>query len=218
MLDLGGQTRPGGPPAGVVQVGEAPVRDDDVGQRVGRVVDLPEHGVVGVPQRHLQQTDAVAAIAHRRYHPPPALVVRVHVLALAPQDRVVDGALQIDRFLGVLQVTVGRRGQAQQPLLHEIDEQERHAVGPEALAQIVCDHADGLPGGADSAAVRSSPSSRFLPSMATSLRLSPLMPRVSSTSPAGLSRLAATSPSGRRPRAVDSVASRGARAPRAACG
>lgn len=100
----------------VVQVGEPPVRDDDVGKRVGRVTYLTQHGVVGALQGHFQDTQAVAAVGDRRDDPPAALAVRFHMLALAAQDLFVDAALQVDRPAVVRVVGVSAdRGQPYQP-------------------------------------------------------------------------------------------------------
>lgn len=112
---------------------------------MGRFADLPKHGVVGGLQGHLQKADAVAAVGDRRDDAPPALAVRFHILALAPQDAVVDAALQVDR-LGVVRDLTTRRGEPYQPLTDEVDEQERHGLGTEPLLQIVRHHVNGLTG------------------------------------------------------------------------
>lgn len=129
-------------PAQVVEVGETAVRDDDVGQCVRRVANLPEHGVVGGLQGHLQDADAVTTVGDRRDDTPSTLAVRFHMLALAAQDAVVDAALQSDR-LGSVRDVVGR-GEPYQPLTYEVDEQERHPLRAEPLLQIVRNHIDGL--------------------------------------------------------------------------
>jgi len=135
VLDLRGQAGLGGAPAQMVEVGETPVRDDDVGQRVGRVADLPEHGVVGGLQGQLQQADAVAPVGDRCDDAPSALAVGFHVLALALQHAVVDAVLKGDRI-----VEVGGfpscRGEPYQALADEVDEQEGHPLRTEPLAQI----------------------------------------------------------------------------------
>ncbi len=110
-----------------------------------RVADLSQHGVVGGLQRHLQDADAVSAVADRRDDAPPALTVRPHLLTLALQHTVVHAALQVQPLTGLLGLTTGR-GKTYQPLTDEVHEQKGHALRTEPLLQVMCHHVDRLTG------------------------------------------------------------------------
>ncbi len=144
VLDLRGQAGPGGAPAQMVQIGEAAVRDDDVGQRVGGLADLPERGLAPGLQRHLQHADAVAPVGDRCDDPPAAVRGGFDVLALTLQDLIVETSPQLD---GLGRVVCGTgRGQAHQALTYQVNEQERHPLRPQTLLQVMSHHVDGLTG------------------------------------------------------------------------
>lgn len=128
----------------MVEVGEAAVRDDDVRQHVRRLADLLQREVVGVLQGHLKDPEAVAPVGDRCDHVPPALGARPHVLPLAAQDLVVDGAPQCEGRGPAGVLLVPGRCQPHQLLADEIGEQEGHPLRPEPLLQITCHHVDGL--------------------------------------------------------------------------
>ena len=68
VLDLCGQRQPDRPPSPLVQICEAPVGDDEVAQGASRVGDNGLRHLVGRRgQRHLEHTDSVAAVGHRRH-------------------------------------------------------------------------------------------------------------------------------------------------------
>lgn len=103
MLDLGGQRQPCGASAPFVQIGEAPVDDHHVGQRMGGLDDeLHDAAVREGGHGQLQQTDCIPAVGHRcndldraRSSFPRLLATR-HVRLLGTDHPLVDRAAQLD--------------------------------------------------------------------------------------------------------------------------
>lgn len=142
-LDLRGEADRGGAVAPVVEVGEAPVGDDDVRQRVRGVLDLGAYAGRHLGEEDLQDAEGVAAVGDRGQHPMPVLAVCRHDDVLAEQNVVVDtAARERDLFGRLLARLCGGVVDPQQASaddvddVDDVDEQERHVPGVEPVAQI----------------------------------------------------------------------------------
>lgn len=91
-LDLRCQADRSGAVAPVVEVGEAAVGHDDVGQRVRGLLDLRQHFLAHDVEEQLQYADGVTAVGNRSEQALPR-PVRLHLhQLLCTQDLVVDAA------------------------------------------------------------------------------------------------------------------------------
>lgn len=97
VLDLGRQVQGPRAAAPLVDIGEGPVRDDDVGQGVRGRTDLPHRVFVGaIGEEELQQPDRVAAVGHGRHDPDRSGALPLHGRPLCAHHVPVEGAGQGD--------------------------------------------------------------------------------------------------------------------------
>ena len=109
VLDLGGERQPDGALPPLEQVGEPPVGDDDVRQRVRGERDVGERLLVrGLGEAQLQHADRLAAVGHRCVHA-RAVGAGLDLDRLIAQRAPVRAALQ-DHALGGLAPLPPRRG------------------------------------------------------------------------------------------------------------
>lgn len=141
-LDLRGEAHRGGALAPVVQVGEATVGDHDVRQRVRGLLDLLQYVLGDVGQPQFEHPDGVASVGDRCEDPLSTPAVRRPHQLLGAQDLVVEAACQRD-LVGAAPLLGGRLlGDAYHAAPDDVDEEERHVLRAEPVAQVARDHVE----------------------------------------------------------------------------
>ncbi|SCD66542.1 hypothetical protein GA0115246_1043413 [Streptomyces sp. SolWspMP-sol7th] len=141
-LDLGCQGDRGGAPAPVVEVGEAAVGDDDVGQRVRGLLHLLQHLIGDLGQEQLQDPDGVAPVGDRSEHPLSGTPVGRPDEPLGAQHFVVDAAHERDLVRPAPPPGVGLPDDAHHLPAGHVHEQERHVPRAETTPQVAGHHVE----------------------------------------------------------------------------
>jgi hypothetical protein len=145
MLDLGGERQRDRAFAPLEQVGEPPIGDDHVRQRVRGERDVGHDRLVRCPREHeLEQADRLAAVGDRREQ------ARVVVAAfddddLLGQRAAVGGVHQRDALGGLAALgsrgrSVARVAQADERAPAEVRDQERHLRRAEGISQALTEN------------------------------------------------------------------------------
>lgn len=135
----------GGSAAPVVEIGEAAVGDDDVGQRVRRLFDLLQHVLGDVDEIELQDPDGVAAVGDRGKHPLLLCAIRYQHRFPGAQGPVADTADQGHLVVAVLLWCRLLLVDPQQSPADDVHEQARHVTLRTARADCALRHRGSAP-------------------------------------------------------------------------